>query len=90
MQSSFKLWKYSYTFQRIRKSMVKKQVKTYAFSHLTEKCNSNKIMHMAFKIETFQPAAYLAIITTRCCQDNFEGKVTYAWFESDFQEEIWI
>ena len=43
------------------KSMVKKQVITYAFSHLTMECSYNrKTWH--FKLETFQPSAYLALL----------------------------
>ena len=41
--------------------MFKKQVETYAFSHLTEECSYNrKTWHLKF--ETFQPAAYLALL----------------------------
>ena len=41
--------------------MVKKQVKTYAFSQLTEKCSyDRKTWHL--KIETFQPSAYLTLL----------------------------
>ena len=45
--------------------------------------------NMAFKIWNIWTISLLGIITTRCCQSNFKGKVTYAWFESEFQEEIW-
>ena len=43
------------------KSMVKKQVKTYAFSQLTEECSDNrKAWHLKF--ETFHLSAYLALL----------------------------
>ena len=43
------------------KSMVKKQVKTYAFSQLTEECSYNrKTWHLKF--ETFHLSAYLALL----------------------------
>ena len=41
--------------------MVKKQVKTYAFSQLTEECSYNrKTWHLKF--ETFHLSAYLALL----------------------------
>ena len=41
--------------------MIKKQVKTYAFSQLPEECSYNrKTWHLQF--ETFQPAANLALL----------------------------
>ena len=39
------------------KSMVKKQVKTYAFSQLAEECSYNR-KTWCLKFETFQPSAY--------------------------------
>ena len=47
--------------KRIWKSMVKKQVNTYAFSQLTEECSYNrKTWHLKF--ETFHLSAYLALL----------------------------
>ena len=41
--------------------MVKKEVKAYVFSQLTEECSHNrKTWHLKF--ETFQPSAYLALL----------------------------
>ena len=54
------------------KSMAKKQVKTYAFSQLTEEQQKN----MAFKIWNISTISLLGILTTRYCQGNFKGKVT--------------
>ena len=46
---------------RLWKSKVKNQVKTYAFSQLTEGCSYNrKTWHLNF--ETFQPSPYLALL----------------------------
>ena len=73
-------------FKGIWKSMVEKQVKTCAFSHLTEECS--KTWHLKF--EKFQPAAYLAlpppdvarvILRARLCmldlRVNFKMKLEY-------------
>ena len=43
--------------------------------------------NMAFKIWNISIISLLGIITTRCYQSNFKGKVTYAWFESEFQKK---
>ena len=45
----------------LSKGVWKKQVKTYAFSELTEECSYNrKTWHLKF--ETFQPPAYLSLL----------------------------
>ena len=67
------------------KSMVKKQVKTYAICHLPEKFSCNrKIWHLKF--ETFQSAAHLAllppdvvrVILRKLSAGNFKEQGRYA------------
>ena len=48
-------------FKGVWKSMVKKRVKTCAFSQLTEECSYNR-KTWNFKFETFQPSAYLTLL----------------------------
>ena len=56
--------------------MVKQQVKTYEFAHLAKECSYNrKAWHLKF--ETFQPAAFRALLPPDDVRANFKGKVVY-------------
>ena len=69
------------------KSMVKKQVKTYAFSQLTEECSYNrKTWHLKF--ETFHLSAYLALLPPDVARVILRARLHVLDLKVNFKKKI--
>ena len=67
------------------KSMVKKQVKTHAFSHLMNVLTTEKTWHLKF--QTFQPSACLALLPPNVARVILRARLRMLDFKVNFRKK---